>query len=179
MADLVIENIIATADLHQPLNLDEISCMIPNVSFDPSENPTLVYRFEETHSAVLLAANGKISCIGTKTLVDAEECINFVVDELQNHDISIEPPIIQIDSLVATASFDQSLSLELIAQELPQEKIMLQTEETPWLTYHYDEQLSILFFTSGKIVFTGRKNPTQLSTIFETLKDTLSSTGVI
>ncbi len=179
MADLVIENIVATADLHQRFNLDEISCMLPAASFDPSENPTMVYRFDESHSAVLLAANGKISCTGTKTLVDAEECINFVVDELQNHDVSVERPFIQIDSLIATASFDQPFSLELIAKELPQEKIILHSEETPWLTYQYDEQVSILFFTSGKMVFTGRKNPSQLSTIFETLKDTLSSTGVI
>ncbi|MFO8078240.1 MAG: hypothetical protein R6U21_06340 [Thermoplasmatota archaeon] len=179
MTDLVIENIVATANLHQRFNLDEISCMLPAASFDPSENPTMVYRFDESHSAVLLAANGKISCTGTKTLVDAEECINFVVDELQNHDVSVERPITQIDSLVATASFDQTFSLELIAEELPPEKIMLHSEETPWLTYHYDKQLSILFLTSGKIVFTGRKNPSQLSTIFETIKDTLSSTGVI
>jgi transcription initiation factor TFIID TATA-box-binding protein len=179
MVNLVIENIVATANLHQKLNLEEISCMLPAASFDPSENPTMVYRFDELHGAVLLAANGKISCTGTKTLIDAEECINFVVNELQNHDVSVEQPVTKIDSVVATASSDQTVSLELIAKEFPQQKIILPSEETAWLTYHYDEHLSILFFTSGKMVFTGRKNPAQLSNILETLKDTLSSTGVI
>ncbi len=179
MADIVMENLIATSHLHQTFDLEELAKQIPESSIDQQEQKVLVFHFNYGKIAVLLSEDGKIVCTGTTTIDDARENINSVINQLQQIDDSIDPSDTTLSFSVATTDLNQTLSLETIAETLPDEKISYEPQTNPWLQYQFDEQLSILIFSSGKIVFTGNKNKEQLSTIVETLKATLTSAGVL
>jgi transcription initiation factor TFIID TATA-box-binding protein len=179
MAEVIIENIIATANLHQEIDLEKIAQQLPKISFDPGENPAVVFHFDQEKSAVLLSEHGKIVCTGTTSMIDAERFIEKVVEQLQEFDQTIEHPEVSLHQIVATADLLQSISLDLLIDHFPKEKITYNPQINPWLQYEYDNHLSILFLATGKMVFTGKKDKSQLSTIYETVKDTLSSAGVI
>jgi transcription initiation factor TFIID TATA-box-binding protein len=81
---IVIQNIVATADLGGDLNLSEaaISLGLENVEYEPEQFPGLVYRIQEPKVVMLLFGSGKIVCAGARKIEDASVAVDNLLKEL-------------------------------------------------------------------------------------------------
>ncbi len=73
--EIVVQNIVASADLDVELNLDAIVFGLPNCEYEPEQFPGLIYRLKKPKVVLLLFGSGKIVCTGAKTREDVENAI--------------------------------------------------------------------------------------------------------
>lgn len=81
-----IENIVASAQLGRPLNLDSIAFSLRNAEYEPEQFPGLVYRIDDPKVAFLLFGSGKIVCTGGRSIDDVDQAIDILsdtIDELE------------------------------------------------------------------------------------------------
>ena len=84
--DIVIQNIVATSNLHGELNLSEvaISLGLENVEYEPEQFPGLVYRIRESKVVMLLFGSGKIVCVGARKIEDVSLAVEKLLKELSS-----------------------------------------------------------------------------------------------
>lgn len=84
--EIVIQNMVATADLGGELNLSEvaISLGLENVEYEPEQFPGLVYRIKEPCVAMLLFGSGKIVCAGARKIEDVSLAVDNLSKELSS-----------------------------------------------------------------------------------------------
>jgi len=83
---IIVQNIVATADLGGELNLTEtaMGLGLENVEYEPEQFPGLVYRVKEPKVAMLLFSSGKIVCAGARSTEDASKAAEKLSDELSS-----------------------------------------------------------------------------------------------
>jgi transcription initiation factor TFIID TATA-box-binding protein len=81
---IIVQNIVATADLGGELNLTEVAqgLGLENVEYEPEQFPGLVYRIKEPRVAMLLFSSGKIVCAGARRAEDALNAAEKLLEEL-------------------------------------------------------------------------------------------------
>lgn len=81
-----VQNIVASADLGQPINLTStvISLGLEKVEYEPEVFPGLVYRLSDPKVVILLFGSGKLVCTGAKRPMDVEAAIDKVSEELRS-----------------------------------------------------------------------------------------------
>jgi len=84
--EIIIQNIVATADLKGELNLNETAAGLglENVEYEPEQFPGLVYRIKEPKVAMLLFSSGKIVCAGARSTEDASNAVERLSEELNS-----------------------------------------------------------------------------------------------
>ena len=65
--ETVIQNIVATANLHGKIDLEMAADILDNVMYAPEQFPGLIYRMGEPKVVILLFASGKMVCTGGKS----------------------------------------------------------------------------------------------------------------
>jgi transcription initiation factor TFIID TATA-box-binding protein len=82
--EIVVQNMVATADLGGELNLNEVAMGLglENVEYEPEQFPGLVYRVKEPKVVMLLFGSGKIVCTGGKNTEDVSTAVEKVSKEL-------------------------------------------------------------------------------------------------
>lgn len=78
-----VQNIVATANLGVPLNLNAIALGLPNSEYEPEQFPGLIYRLDKPKVVLLLFGSGKIVCTGAKQLSDIDKAVERVVEDLK------------------------------------------------------------------------------------------------
>jgi len=81
--DVIVQNVVATANLDTELNLDAIAIGLDNTEYEPEQFPGLVYRMKEPKVVLLLFGSGKIVCTGAKSVADAENAAKNVGEKLK------------------------------------------------------------------------------------------------
>jgi len=83
---IIIQNIVATADLGGELNLTETAqgLGLDNVEYEPEQFPGLVYRIKEPKVAMLLFSSGKIVCAGARSTENVSKAVEKLSDELSS-----------------------------------------------------------------------------------------------
>lgn len=61
-----VVNIVATANLHQTLDLFKTAMALDNVEYEPEQFPGAILRIDEPKMTLLLFKNGKVICAGAK-----------------------------------------------------------------------------------------------------------------
>ena len=174
-----IQNVVATADLNQHLDLDTILKTTPGATFNPERFPGLVYKLKKPRTTSLLFSSGKMVCTGAKSTRAAKRSITRIISELKGNGIVIiEDPRVEIQNIVACGDLCGAIDLENVAERLF--KTMYEPEQFPGLIYNMTEPKSVLLvFASGKIVCTGTKTETDANLVAEKLLDTLELNGLI
>jgi transcription initiation factor TFIID TATA-box-binding protein len=174
-----IQNVVATADLSQPLDLDAILKVTPGATFNPASFPGLVYKLKKPKTTTLLFTSGKMVCTGAKSTRYAKMAIARVISELKCHGIVIiASPTVEIENIVASGDLYGKIDLENVAERLL--KTMYEPEQFPGLIYSMNEPKAVLLvFASGKIVCAGAKTETDVNLAVEKLRDTLELNGLI
>ena len=157
-----IENVVATANLKQQIDLNSIIRVFPGVEYRPEVFPGLVYRLKKPKTAILIFSSGKMVCTGAKSERQAKKAVMKVVDDLKRNGIVIVgKPDIQVQNIVASAGLGGTIDLEKVTYSL--ERTMYEPEQFPGLIYRMEEpKVVILLFSTGKLVITGAKKEEEI-----------------
>ena len=152
-----IENVVASADLHQRVDLNAVVKGFPGVEYRPEQFPGLVFRVKRPKTATLIFNSGKMVCTGAKSEKKARRAVARVVKELKGCGIIIvSKPDLTIQNIVASVNLFGAIDLEKAAYDL--DKTMYEPEQFPGLIYRMPvPKVVILLFASGKLVCTGAK----------------------
>lgn len=82
--DIIIQNIVASADLGVELDLGAVAAAIglENVEFEPEMFPGLVRRLEAPKAVILLFGSGKMIITGAQSVPNCEAALGAIVQEL-------------------------------------------------------------------------------------------------
>ena len=64
---IVIQNMVASANLHGSIDLETAADILDNVMYEPEQFPGLIYRMSDPKTVLLLFASGKLVCTGAKS----------------------------------------------------------------------------------------------------------------
>ncbi|MCW4049378.1 MAG: TATA-box-binding protein [Candidatus Bathyarchaeota archaeon] len=84
---IVIQNIVASANLHGKIDLETAADIMENVMYEPEQFPGLIYRMGVPKVVLLLFASGKLVCTGAKTEDMVKEAVEKVHVILQDFDL--------------------------------------------------------------------------------------------
>ncbi|UZE92116.1 MAG: TATA-box-binding protein [Methanosarcinales archaeon] len=86
---ITIQNIVASADLEEELNLNAIAIGLglENVEYEPEQFPGLVYRLSEPKVVILLFGSGKLVITGGKRIEDVEAAVEKIAKDLEGLNI--------------------------------------------------------------------------------------------
>jgi transcription initiation factor TFIID TATA-box-binding protein len=174
-----IENVVATAALHQNIDLHTIVRIFPGVEYRPEQFPGLVYRLRKPKTTTLIFTSGKMVCTGAKSERQSRKAVMKVVDELKRSGIVIRgEPEIQIQNMVASVGLGGHVDLEKSTYLL--KRTMYEPEQFPGLIYRMDDpKVVILIFSSGKLVCTGAKREGDVHRAVTKLQETLEEKTLI
>ena len=157
-----IVNVVASATIEQPLDLDDITEKFPDVEYNPEQFPGAVFRLQKPKTATLLFGSGKMVCTGSKSAEMAVKAVNTVVQKLRKGKIKIKnEPIVTVQNIVSSISLGGTVSLEQAARTLP--RSMYEPEQFPGLIHRMlDPKTVILIFASGKLVCVGARQEDEI-----------------
>ena len=152
-----IQNVVASVTIGQSLDLDEIAATMPDIEYDPTQFPGLVYRLKKPKTATLIFRTGKMVCTGGKSAKETKRAVMKIVKNLNEAGIEItSKPKITIQNIVASGDLRFTVNLEKTSMVL--ENSLYEPEQFPGLIHRMkDPKTVILIFGSGKIVITGAK----------------------
>jgi transcription initiation factor TFIID TATA-box-binding protein len=78
--EVIVQNIVASADLGSVLNLNTIaiSLGLDRVEYEPEQFPGLVYRMDDPKVVMLIFGSGKIVCTGARKTEDVELAVQRI-----------------------------------------------------------------------------------------------------
>ena len=81
-----IQNIVTSADLATPINLNKIAVgfNLDRIEYEPEQFPGLVYRLEDPKVVVLLFGSGKLIITGGKEPEDAKRAVMKILSDLRS-----------------------------------------------------------------------------------------------
>jgi transcription initiation factor TFIID TATA-box-binding protein len=181
MADMKIENVVASTTIAKELDLTKLSKALPEGEYEPEQFPGLVLRLDEPKTAALLFRSGKVVCTGAKTIKDVERAIKKVCKKVEGAGFEVfNTPEITVQNIVASANVHAQLNLNAIALAIGLEKIEYEPEQFPGLVYRLEEpRVVVLLFGSGKLVCTGARKAEQVSEAIEKITKELDSKGLL
>ncbi|MDC7951225.1 TATA-box-binding protein [Methanomassiliicoccaceae archaeon COG_1] len=181
MANMKIENVVASTSLEQELDLNRIEDSLDGAEYNPQRFPGLVYRLKEPKTATLLFRSGKIVCTGGKSYGEVKAAITKVSKDLERADIKITvEPKIEVQNIVASSDLGQEINLNTVAITLGLEKVEYEPEQFPGLVYRLDDpKVVVLLFGSGKMVCTGAKVPEDVVRAVDKIAAELKDAGLM
>jgi transcription initiation factor TFIID TATA-box-binding protein len=180
-ASLKIENVVASTQLADEFDLDQINKKLGNTEYDKQKFPGLVYRVKEPKAAFLIFKSGKVNCTGARRVEDVERATKNLIGELRKMGVVIKDgPEITVQNIVASADLGSELNLNAIAIGFGLENIEYEPEVFPGLVYRIsDPKVVVLIFSSGKLVITGCKTPDGCEKGVEVVRHRLSGLGLL
>ncbi len=82
---IVIQNMVASANLHGSIDLETAADILDNVMYEPEQFPGLIYRMREPKTVLLLFSTGKIVCTGGRSESMVHESVNKIYDSLDDY----------------------------------------------------------------------------------------------
>ena len=71
-----VENVVASADVGQKMDLNEITRIFPDVEYLPDQFPGLIHRMLDPKTVILIFASGKLVCTGAKKESDVYRSVH-------------------------------------------------------------------------------------------------------
>ncbi|MFC1802725.1 TATA-box-binding protein [Thermoproteota archaeon] len=84
---IVIQNIVASANLHGKIDLETAADIMENVMYEPEQFPGLIYRMGVPKVVMLLFASGKLVCTGAKYEGMVKEAVEKLHEILLDYDL--------------------------------------------------------------------------------------------
>ncbi len=84
---IVIQNIVASANLHGKIDLETATDIMDNVMYEPEQFPGLIYRMVDPKVVMLLFASGKLVCTGAKHEDMVREAVEKLHGVLEDYDL--------------------------------------------------------------------------------------------
>ena len=174
-----IQNVVASADLHQSIDLESIAKTFPAVKYKPDQFPGRVYHVKKPNAAILIFSTGKLIIAGAKSEMRATRAVSKLVEELKTGGLVIfGNPDVTIRNVVASADLGHQVDLEDTANILT--GTIYEPDQFPGLIYRMkNPKAVILIFTSGKLVCAGAGSEVDAKRAVIKLHETLASEGLV
>jgi transcription initiation factor TFIID TATA-box-binding protein len=181
MAEIKIQNIVASTTFADKLDLDLIAQSLEDAEYEPEQFPGLVHRLNEPKTATLLFRSGKANCTGAKNVEDVRKTVEIIAEKLEKIGVKVyKNPEIVIQNIVATSDLEGELNLSEVALALGLENVEYEPEQFPGLVYRIKEpKVAMLLFGSGKIVCAGARKTEEVVMAVDKLSKELSSLGLL
>src|SRR5437867_916838 len=181
LANIKIENVVASTSLGEELDLQAIARVLGGAEYEPEQFPGLIYRLKEPKTAILLFRSGKVVCTGAKSLENVKTAIDLVAKQIGAAGIPVHKnPEIVVQNIVATSDLGGQIDLNAIAISLGAGKVEYEPEQFPGLVYRIDEpKVVVLLFGSGKLVCTGARKPSDVEQAVERITGELKAAGLL
>ncbi|RLF41755.1 MAG: hypothetical protein DRN12_02325 [Thermoplasmata archaeon] len=175
MTEVIIENIVTSAVLKQPIAIEEVASKIPDATYVPEEFPGIVFHFSDPKIDVLLFPDGRIVCTGARKYELAKEKIEDVLEKLKEKGFTVEEENMEITNIIASHDLENMLPIDKIVKGLSTEDITYDSNRFPGAIYHYNNHIVLLIFPNGKIVCIGAKTIEELLRVLKEFKEKLST----
>jgi transcription initiation factor TFIID TATA-box-binding protein len=181
MAEIKIQNIVASTTFADKLDLDLIAQSLEDAEYEPEQFPGLVHRLNEPKTATLLFRSGKANCTGAKNVEDVRKTVDIIAEKLKKLGVDVYKDLkIVIQNIVAISDLGTELNLNEVAMGLGLENVEYEPEQFPGLVYRIKEpKVAMLLFGSGKIVCTGARRTEDVSLAVQKLSEELTSLDLI
>ena len=181
MAEIKIQNIVASTTFADKLDLDLIAQSLEDAEYEPEQFPGLVHRLNEPKTATLLFRSGKANCTGAKNVEDVRKTVDIIAEKLKKLGVDVYKDLkIVIQNIVAISDLGTELNLNEVAMGLGLENVEYEPEQFPGLVYRIKEpKVAMLLFGSGKIVCTGARQTEDVSLAVQKLSEELTSLDLI
>jgi transcription initiation factor TFIID TATA-box-binding protein len=137
------------------LDLQKLSVILPDVTYNPEEAPALIMQCRKPRSVVALFSDGTVTVTGPKSMADVEEVMKMIRERLVV--IGMQPeenPAVTVCNTTVSADVGRTLDLKALAKSL--ESAEYNPKKFPGLVYRPEHPKTvILLFDSGKIVGNG------------------------
>ena len=180
MTEITIENIVASTQIADELNLNALSVSIAESKYKPEEFPGLIVHLTEPKTAVLLFSTGKLVCTGAKKPKEIDDALHKICAKIKGTGgILHETYDVAIQNMVASADLKTKMNLTEIAQKMGLENVEYEPEQFPGLIYRMESLHAVmLLFGSGKLICTGVIEK-DIQAAVDSMTDMLASFGVI
>jgi transcription initiation factor TFIID TATA-box-binding protein len=84
---IVIQNMVASANLHGKIDLETAADLLDNVMYEPEQFPGLIYRMGDPKTVLLVFTSGKIVCTGGKSEKMVHESVRKLYELLDSYDL--------------------------------------------------------------------------------------------
>lgn len=163
-----IENVVASASLTQPLDLQALSKILHS-NYIPERFPGLIYRDKNCKATLMIFNSGKILCAGAKSETKAKKAILHLIDELKNNGVVILDSVkIEVQNIVAVSELNVKLNLEELARKL--KGAIYEPDQFPALIYKIEDLCIALIFSNGKIIYVGGRREALIKKALEKLE---------
>jgi transcription initiation factor TFIID TATA-box-binding protein len=177
--DIEIVNVVASVDIHQPLDLPSIVKKVKNAEYSPKRFPGIVYRTFNPKSAILLFRTGKMVCTGTKSREQAHEAVRKAIRELNAQGVEIfTEPEITIQNVVASIDFHKRIDILEMFDTV--DNTMYEPEMFPGLIYRMKKPKAVLLlFSSGRVVCAGSRSKAMVYDAVEKMYNLVTKRGLL
>lgn len=174
---LKIENIVASGEIAEFINLAEVSRQIPNCELNTKRFPGAVYRIENPKIVSLIFSSGKIVLTGLRQKKDLKPGLDIIIGSLKKIGVkTLDVPRVAITNIVCSYDIGKQVNLNRVVVTLNLESIEYEPEQFPGLVYRIDDpKIVALIFSSGKIILTGGKNIDDVKRGLDILEQKLDS----
>ncbi|MEF8848052.1 MAG: TATA-box-binding protein [Candidatus Thermoplasmatota archaeon] len=181
MVEIKLENIVASTEFAEKLDLDMIAHSLEGSEYEPEQFPGLVYHLEKPKTAVLLFRSGKANITGAKNVDQAHQTAKIVAQKLKEIGVEVyDDPKVVVQNMVGISDLKIEPNLNEVAIGLGLENVEYEPEQFPGLVYRIDEpRISILLFGSGKVVCAGAKKVEDVEKAVEKLSEKLRNLGIL
>ena len=170
-----ITNIVSSVNLNCNLNVKEISSQIMNTIYNEKFKRVEII-IKEPKSSAFIYYTGKLICLGAKSVEDSKIAAKKYYNMIKSLGYDVKFNDFKIVNIVATCDVKFSILLNKLNekeyQKLKINEINLNYEPTvyPGLIIHLKKpEVTLTIFGSGKINFTGAKNPEDIKKALELL----------
>ena len=85
--EIVIQNIVASANLQGKIDLELAADIMDNVMYEPEQFPGLIYRMGDPKVVILIFASGKLVCTGGKSAEMVDIAVTKLNDLLEEEEL--------------------------------------------------------------------------------------------
>jgi len=85
--EIMIQNIVASANLHGKIDLEMAADIMDNVMYEPEQFPGLIYRMGEPKVVILIFTSGKLVCTGGKSAEMVDVAVAKLYGLLEEDDL--------------------------------------------------------------------------------------------
>lgn len=177
---LSVENIVATLDLGQELDLSALVEHLDESEYEPETTPFLVYRPSTFTGTVLIPTNGMSSFVGSKSKDDLIELADHLIERLSEI-APDELPIsseLRVQNIVIQGDLGTEIELAEISILFGIEKTEYEPEQFPGVIYRPVDGRTVLLFSSGKFMLNGATSYSQAISSIENLFSQLRDSGI-
>jgi transcription initiation factor TFIID TATA-box-binding protein len=169
MPQIKIQNVVATFRLGRKLDLDRIrKAFADECFFETLDNRmysfrVVALRIRKPKMTLLIYRTGKVVCTGAKSLKDAEQSADCLLDRLRRVGLNIQvEKKAKIQNIVATSDLKTPIDIERFTVKTKKERqfhVIYEPEQFPAAIVRFPivqgSEATVLIFNSGKLVCVG------------------------